>query len=268
MITYSVVLYNNSKTDIDRFLSCIDFNQRDEKQRCEVIFVDNSEVGINLDYPLSSRINYVKSDSNLGFGNGHNLAFSLRSKESNFFVICNLDIVFNSSDVIKSLAYLSGDVLLVSPRFVGSGANIPRVIPFPGSVLMRKIGIFFGIRSLREKIEKNYLYGDSNRYIEVASGAFMLMKSKTFLDLGGFDSRMWMFIEDWDLSYRIWKMGKILYLPSLIVIHSYSTKGRKNMKLIGSFARNLILFKFKHQFPFDRNRSRIKQMCSHDIISS
>ena len=56
-----------------------------------------------------------------------------------------------------------------------------------------------------------------------------------FNNIGGFDKKMWMYIEDWDISRKFWDRGSILYLPTLIVKHDYSSSGLKSLRLSISF---------------------------------
>lgn len=256
MITFSVVLFNNSISEVYNFYKNFD----DFSIDFEIIFVDNGDLNLEIDLANLANVRYFKAGRNLGYGNGHNFAFSRRNSSSYYYVVCNLDIIFKLSEIVPYLARLNDRVLLVSPKFIGNGSGIPRIIPFPCSVTIRKFGYLFKLPRLVELVEMNSSYKNDEKYLEVASGAFMLLKTMTFLNIGGFDKFMWMYIEDWDLSYRIWKKGRVLYVPGIVVEHRYNTRRGKSLSLVISFVFNLCLFKLKHQFPFDRFRFRIKRI--------
>jgi GT2 family glycosyltransferase len=258
MITFSVVLYNNSIEEIELFFE--NFNGKCAFDY-EIIFVDNSSNDRLQGFYFNDNVKYVFPSENLGYARGHNLAFFNKSICSEYFIVLNLDVKFDVQMLRMSLHRLNSEVLLISPKFVGNGSGIPRVVPFPFSVTIRKLGYMFGIRSLIEIVELNSYYTSTERFLQVASGAFMIFKSETFEKLGGFDKKMWMYIEDWEISYRVWKVGRILYLPDLVVAHTYTTRGKKSLKLLLSFGLNLLRFKLLHQFPRDLNRSRIKSIC-------
>lgn len=69
---------------------------------------------------------------------------------------------------------------------------------------------------------------DEAKDILFASGAAMIMQRKTFLDVGGFDERYFMFFEDVDLGWRLWLLGKrVRYVPASLVFHRHhSTMSR------------------------------------------
>lgn len=259
MISISLVIYNNTQEEIKAFID----NLKDTVIDYELIIVDNSERRILTNIKAMEKIKYIYSGVNLGYGKGHNLAVKNRSSESKYLLICNLDVRFNLDDVYTSIKNeIKDKVEAISPKFKGKGSQIPRYYPFFGSVFIRVIGKTLKIPFLSNLIEKNHLYTNEKKFIPIASGAFVIIKTDTFKKLGGFDPRMWMYIEDWDLSRRIWNNGgRIIYDPQLEVEHDYSTEGSKSLKMIKSFLKNLILFKIKHQFPIDVKKYHIYNVC-------
>jgi GT2 family glycosyltransferase len=261
MITISLVLYNNDVKDVKRYLDKL----VDYVNDCEVIIVDNSNNTLPIDLNKYVFVKYIKSSKNLGYGSGHNLALNNASSSSKYFLISNLDVEFAFCDILVSLKYLKGDVVAISPKFIGKGKNYPRFFPFPGSILLRLMGKFFKIYLFSELVEKNKLYDDEFRYIPIASGAFILVKSDVFKEVCGFDKKMWMYIEDWDISRKFWEIGCILYLPTLIVKHEYNSSGLKSLILSISFLKNLFSFKLRYQFPFDFKRHKIHVKCKTEL---
>lgn len=259
MISISLVIYNNTLEELKTFIG----NVKDSVVNYELIIVDNSERKILTDIKLMENVKYIYSGVNLGYGKGHNLAVKNISSESKYLLICNLDVRFNLDDICRSIKYeIKDKVEAISPKFRGKGSRIPRYYPFFGSVSIRFIGKVLKIPFLSNLIEKNHLYIDEKKFIPIASGAFLIIKTDTFKKLGGFDRRMWMYIEDWDLSRRIWNNGgRIIYDPRLEVEHDYSTEGSKSLKMVKSFLKNLLLFKIKHQFPIDIKKYHIYNIC-------
>lgn len=262
MITISVVLYKNTKEEIMEYIKMIS----PSKNSIEIVFVDNSPAPIYTNFEELYLVKYFFVNKNLGYGAGHNFAFKKRNKNNKYFIVSNLDINLSVKDLIHSVKYLSGEIFAISPNFIGKGSKYPRFFPFTGSVILRLIGRALKINFLVELVERNKLYVDSFRWIPIASGALILMKSKTFLNINGFNEKMWMYIEDWDLSRKLWNKGRILYNPNLRVNHHHTTSGIKSLKLSISFLLNLILFKLKYQFPYDFQRSKIHKICKNQIL--
>lgn len=264
MITISLVIYKNSFEDVSRYIQ--DLN--DCKETFEIIIVDNSPKPLNNSESLNKlsdhiSVNYIHSTENLGYGKGHNRSFSEIHPKTSVFICSNLDIKFNLNQVLDGIKQFKHDeIWAISPRFTGSGSNIPRFFPFFGSVLLRIIGRKFGFTKLRNLVERNDLYQNEKRFIPIGSGAFIIIKKESFQLLGGFDHKMWMYVEDWDLSRRIWeKGGRIIYDPSIVVEHKYSTEHNKSWGMKKSLILNLLRFKLKYQFPWDNKRNTIHSFC-------
>ena len=56
--------------------------------------------------------------------------------------------------------------------------------------------------------------------IPITSGCFMLLRSESLIEIGGFDERYFLYFEDFDLSLRLGKKGKLAYLPSQCVFNT------------------------------------------------
>lgn len=57
--------------------------------------------------------------------------------------------------------------------------------------------------------------------VEFATGCFMLIRSKLFYRLGGFDHRFFLYHEDSDLSLRAREAGKVVYHPGFTITHAW-----------------------------------------------
>ena len=55
----------------------------------------------------------------------------------------------------------------------------------------------------------------------------MLCKTKALKLTGGFDSRYFLYFEDFSLSIELQKIGKIMYLPDMEIIHFGGNSSRK-----------------------------------------
>lgn len=261
MIAISLVLYNNNIKDLLKYLDNLVLYEKD----IELIIVDNSDSNLSIDFNKYNFVKYIHSGKNLGYGSGHNLALKSASLNIEYYLISNLDVEFSFKNVLSSIKYLNKDIVAISPKFIGKGAYYPRFFPFTGSVFLRLIGKLLNISCFYEFVEKNKLYADKLKYIPIASGAFFLVKSDVFNNIGGFDKKMWMYIEDWDISRKFWDRGSILYLPTLIVKHDYSSSGLKSLRLSISFFKNLLLFKIRYQFPYDSKRKKIHIKCKTEF---
>jgi hypothetical protein len=80
-----------------------------------------------------------------------------------------------------------------------------------------------GLYKLSDAFGKYYashLGQDQTGKVQILVGAFMLMKTKTYREVGGFDEDCFMYSDDIDLSYTVLKTGKSnYYFHETSVIH-------------------------------------------------
>ena len=124
-----------------------------------------------------------------GFGANHNTIFRERSSKEDF-IILNPDCVL-FPDAIDGLLSLRGE----RPD---AGIVEGRQWPF----------------------EHPKEFDASRKTTPWASGAFALVAGPVFADIGGFDESFFMYLEDVDLSWRVWLAGfEVLYEPNAAAMH-------------------------------------------------
>jgi len=85
--------------------------------------------------------------------------------------------------------------------------------------------------------------------ISYAKGAAVLIRTKAFLQVGGFDNRYFFYYDETDLSYRMRKYGwKIYLVPSSTVIHIGvgSKIPNKELFILYYMERNHLFFLYKN----------------------
>ncbi len=160
-----------------------------------------------------ARAEVVASDSNLGFGRGHNAAIARGSAP--YALLLNQDCVLEPG-VLEALV-------------AAAEASAPDV----GAWELRQI-----------PYEHPKAYDPVTLETPWASGAALLVRRSAFEAVGGFDPRIFMYGEDVDLSWRLRAAGwRLLYQPRLAVLHeTYREAGEvKPLQVFGGVATNLCL---------------------------
>lgn len=239
-ISASIVIYNEDKEVLKRVIEDYLAIELDR----ELIIVDNSSKSTLREFCESySGVTYVFSRKNIGFGAGHNLAFSYTSKRSNLHLIINPDVYFDSAEMKEFLEWLATekDKSLAIPKVLnpdGSIQNTVRNIPTLMALLKRKLHIDHDELSIN-------MYQISE--IPFAHGCFMAFKTEVFEKLGGFDERYFMYMEDVDIFIEAKEYGKTVINPTYKIYHQYRKGSSKNLKLFFWHLISVIKFFTKHK---------------------
>ncbi len=183
-----------------------------------------------------SDISLIELKENVGFGCGHNVV--LRQNTGKYHAVINPDIELDS-DVLAHLVDTleeNPDIALISPKIIGEDGNeqcLPKRHPtfkylFLGR-LSRLGGVFKKIR--KEYTRENEIF-EGLTDIEFCSGCFFVIRSEVFKQIGGFDRRYFMYMEDADLSHEALKYGRVVFDSTVTVRHLWKRESAKSLKFL------------------------------------
>ena len=263
----SVVLYNSDYSDIEKYIA--QYFEKNVNQK--LVFVDNSEedkireyindiVGIN-----KYDIDYIFSGDNLGYGKANNLAINKYVGQGKYFLISNLDIEF-SIESIKQLieqADMIGEFGVLMPKIsYRSGENqyLCKLLPTPMNLFGRRFLKF--MKNYVEKIDYFYEYKFSSykndMIVPYLSGCFMFTKYDNLIKENGFDKRYFMYMEDVDLSRRMFKYTN-RYIANVEVFHDFKKESHKSKKMTLAHMKSAVQYFNKWGWLFDRERKKINK---------
>ncbi len=193
----------------------------------EVIVVDNhsKDNSCGMVKTLFPDVKLIENDNNLGFSKGNNIGVAHANGE--YLCILNPDTVVQEDTFEKLLDFSKSkpDLGAVGCRLIdGTGAFLPeskRNIPVLGVAIKKIFGnsrCYYANQLAEKDIDK----------VDILVGAFMFLKRKTYLDVGGFDEDYFMYGEDIDLSYRLLKEGYQNYYNGGITVMHY--KGESTLR--------------------------------------
>lgn len=259
MIYTSIVLYKHTYEELEPTLRSL-FNTT-LVEKVVLVDNDNSEWASSFDH---SKVIYLKSAGNFGFGYGHNLAINKYAEFCDFFLICNPDIVFEEAQLNQLVEFASKrEEGLFLPKIIypnGINQYGARLLPTPLNLFARRFSPL-----LAEKLDQTYLLKNLNitkpSFSPNLSGCFMLFKSKCLLSLGGFDERFFMYLEDIDLSRRCAEKYGTLYYPLVTVIHNHEQASYKNTKLLRAHLKSALQYFNKWGWIYDSGRRALNSRC-------
>ena len=263
----SVVLYNSNYSDIEKYIA--QYFEKNVNQK--LVFVDNSEedkireyindiVGIN-----KYDIDYIFSGDNLGYGKGNNVAINKYVGQAKYFLISNLDIEFTIESIKQLIdrADMIGEFGVLMPKIsYRSGENqyLCKLLPTPMNLFGRRFLKF--MKKHIEKENKTYEYRFTNYDIDMEvpylSGCFMFTKYENLINENGFDKRYFMYLEDTDLSRRMFKY-KNYYIANIEVFHDFKKESHKSKKMTLAHMKSAVQYFNKWGWLFDKERKKINK---------
>ena len=236
-LTGSIVLFHNNRiilrSAIDSFIN--------SNLKIKLILIDNSSNSSLKDVINDERVEYLKMSHNIGFGAAHNVAIK-RAFElgSQYHLILNPDIYFEKGTLEKIQGYMD-----MNPEV---GHLMPKVLYPNGEIqylckLNPTVFDLFARRFLPKSLQKlfknrmaryDFQDRDYNQImydIPYLSGCFMFLRTETLKKVGFFDERIFMYIEDADLTRRFLQQSHTVYYPEATVFHYFAKGSHKNWKL-------------------------------------
>ncbi|WP_330441901.1 glycosyltransferase family 2 protein [Flavobacterium sp. C4GT6] len=261
-MTGCIVLYNNEKKIL---LDCISSFINSEIIS-KLYLIDNSPTYKLRNISNDPRIEYIHNPSNPGFGAAHNMAINKSINEGvDFHFVINPDVSFDSNVIQEMVNYmkLNEDVGMMMPQilnFDGTVQNLPKLLPTPFSILMRKLKRpKFIYDSFINRYELRNVPEDLIYEAPILSGCFTLFNLKALKKVGGYDDKFFMYFEDWDLSRRMNKSFKTVYFPKVFVYHGYESGANKHRLLFKIFIKSAIYYFNKWGWFFDKERELVNK---------
>ena len=267
--TACIVTYNTEQEELNRILNCF----KKIKLKFKLWISDNSEKDILRNFIENfsdDRIKYIFNNSNKGFGAGHNIVLQKlieENEKSEFHLMINADVFFEENTIEKIIAYMrkNSDIGQIGPRIYESNGEINRscrLLPTPLNLIFRR---FFPVKSIVEKMDYSYemKWYDYKSTIEVPilSGCFIFVRTDILKDIGVFDERYFMYMEDYDLCRRIGKKYKVVFYPKVNIVHKHGKASYKSRKMMIIHIKSAIKYFNKWGWIFDKERKIKNRKC-------
>ncbi len=220
------------------------------KINAEIIVVDNNSKDdsctmITNKFP---QVILIANKKNTGFSTANNQGVAIAKGE--YVLILNPDTVVAEDTFTKIIKFAKSknNLGILGVKLVdGNGKFLPeskRGIPTP-KVSFNKLT---GISSKQTgKYYATHLQHDESGVIEILVGAFMLIKRSVYNEVNGFDEDYFMYGEDIDLSYKVYKKGyQNYYYSDTQIIHYKGESTNKNSKYLNHFYGAMKIFYRKH----------------------
>lgn len=203
----------------------------------EVFVVDNASADGCADMVESEfpEVHLIKNKENLGYGRANNQA--LRQCQGKYVLMLNPDTVIIENAIGKLIDFMNENsrVGMTGPKTVHpdgtiqvSWALFPRISTiFTNNVPWKEALSMFGI--FKKFFKTNSIYSEKGytlttvikrQRVDYLLGEFMLTRKEVLDSVGLFDEKIFMYEEETDLCYRIYKnKWEIWFVPEAEIIH-------------------------------------------------
>lgn len=245
----SIVTFENNelilKQAIDSVLLC---------PEAHLIVVDNSitdKMKIFFDGLANPRIEFINLPNNVGFGSGHNVAIRLSiARGIPYHVVVNPDVYFDSGVLEHLVRFMDEhpDVALVMPKILDPEGQIQYLCkrnPTPFDLFARRFLPEFIKHRLKSRLDRFEMRErDYNKQMDAAylSGCFMFLRTSATQDVGLFDERYFMYLEDADLCRKLSLRFRNVYCPDVAIHHHHAKGSYKNRRLLQYHIRSAIKY--------------------------
>lgn len=246
MVSIVTVNYNTRKITEE----CINSVYETVKVPFEMIVVDNSNDKTEKIHPTRKGMTVLHC-ANRGFGHACNLGIHKSAGE--YVLLLNSDTILHKHAVDRLARYLDehsdvgavGGKTLLKDGTLDHSCKRGMPTPFASLCYFLRLDRLFPNNPVIARYHMKYLNENEENYVEVLSGAFMLVRKSVLNKIHGFDERFFLYGEDVDLCYRISEDGwRLVYLPDAAITHFKGQSGlhTKNPKVLYNFYNSMWLF--------------------------
>ena len=245
----SVVILNwNTRKLLKQCLKSLISNLKSQISNVEIIVVDNashdgSQQMIRSEFP---KVKIIQNENNLGYAKGNNVGIAVAVGK--YVMLLNTDIIIKKGAVKKLVEFLdkNQEIAIVGPKILNTnGSPQSSCGRFP-SLIVSLVMLFkehFGGSDLVRWSPK------SSQYVDWLVGAAFIARKEVFEKIGGFDEKIFMYMEEVEWFYRSKLAGFKTYFlikPEVVHLERGSSKSGKKDPILNIY-RGLIYFYRKHK---------------------
>ena len=254
MITVVALNYNDYQTMISYIDSIVDYSNINYIVVVDNLSTDDSYDKLKSYYGRSQKVVVISTAYNGGYGYGNNfgIRYAIERFESEFILITNSDVHYGEATLgaLENMMLSRQDIGVVAPRMLDSSGNktINCAWKIPNS--KEFVRALIGNRN-KLNLSYNYRNNDLYKYVDCVPGSLLLIRSKAFQDIQGYDEGIFLFAEETVLGIRLKKKEwKTILLLSNTFVHDHSVsinktyKSKKKTDLLMWKSRKYILKKY------------------------
>ncbi|WP_294001634.1 glycosyltransferase [uncultured Megasphaera sp.] len=242
MLSLVTVNYNDSDTVIDYVNRILSFRSIDN-----IIIVDNKSTDDSFkhlfqNYTGTKKVSVIQSGRNGGYGFGNNIGvkYAIDHFNSDYVLISNADVEYKNSTISKLLIFMKQEpeLAVISPQMLDIN-KIP-VSNCAWKIPNKKQAFIAAVVGIKKDTGLLYDFDKktSLKYVDCVAGSLLLVRSKAFQEIGGYDENMFLFCEETLLGIRMkhfdWKSAidqeeYFIHAHSVSIKKTYKSKKKRDL---------------------------------------
>ena len=232
------VAYHPSEKEVDRLQSCL----RQLPPRVGyAVAVNDHRSGEPVERLEAEADLFLSSRENAGYGRAVNRLVERLDALPPYLGVLNTDLTWSEGSLTTLLDWMKchPDVNLAVPQILderGAPQQLCKRNPTVLGLFSRRFWPDWLKPSWLKRYDRWYVMADQN-YQEVfeapyLSGCCMLVRRDAYQEIGGFDERYFLYLEDADLTRSLAQQGRCIHLPVAAVVHSWGRGNYRDLRLM------------------------------------
>jgi GT2 family glycosyltransferase len=266
-LSASIVTYKTDPPQLKQVVDCF----LNSSVTGHLTIIDNSPTDQLRSLCLSLGVEYIFNDNNLGYGKAHNLALQKNLDQSQYHLVLNTDVYFESDTLEKILCFMEAhpQAGLAMPKVFSATGELQmlcKLLPTPLNLATRRFCPFDNwFKKLNERYEMKGTGYDHVMDVPFLSGCFMFLRTKAIKQVGLFDERFFLYAEDTDLSRRMHEQFQTLFFPGAEIQHVHARGSYKDFWLTVQNLKSAIQYFNKWGWFFDSDRMAVNQRAQMQV---
>ena len=259
-----ILSYNTKDLTLDCLKSIFLQYEKELKEGIfEIVVVDNASTDgspsaiskFQLSLSNKESVKIIENKENYGFSKGNNIGAKAARGEYLLFLNSDTEIqdkgflrMIEFMDLNERVGILGGRLVSPNKSFQRSGGNFYNAF---------NLGLFlFGGGKL------GFLTKSPSQITKIdwVSGASMMIKRSVFKKIGGFEEKLFMYMEDMEICFRARKKGFVTYFyPNVELLHKERGSSNRAFAIIHIYEGILYFFKkYKPKWQYDLVRFMLR----------
>lgn len=204
------------------------------KNEYQILVVDNAseDDSVNILKSNFPEVKVMVNDRNLGFSAANNIG--IKNSFSEYILLINSDCEVYKDSIAGLISFMDNnrEVGITGPKILNSDGSVQlscrRFPSFFDATMHSIIGSFKPDNPFSRRYKLADVSREKPSSVDWVSGSCMMVRRTALKDTGLMDEKYFMYVEDTDICFQMWKHSwKVYYYPLSSVLHHWGKSTEK-----------------------------------------